>query len=226
MYFLSFFTASIALAASASARPARRSSQQQLLFDCDVSKFVPTVPEGQTNVTVPSGEVPRFVTVGVGVQNYTCSAAGAFVSVGAVATMYDVSCLTNSAIFPKIQDIFFDATHNGGAQTILNAIIMDATIKIGDHFFINGTDGKLVPVFDFTHSLGDANEFVDLKKAGATPSPDSQGDVDWLQLSNVSGNLAKTVLRLSTNQGQPPVTKCMAGDNISVPYSAQYVFTQ
>lgn len=48
------------------------------LGNCDVTKATPFLPSGQTNVTVPSGQTPSKITVGVGVQNYTCSSSGTY----------------------------------------------------------------------------------------------------------------------------------------------------
>jgi hypothetical protein len=42
------------------------------------------LPSNQTTLSVPSGQKTTIVTVGRGVQNYTCT-SGAWVSVGALA---------------------------------------------------------------------------------------------------------------------------------------------
>ena len=44
---------------------------------CSVASATPSLPAGQTNVTVPSG-TPFMVALGVGVQNYTCASTGAY----------------------------------------------------------------------------------------------------------------------------------------------------
>ena len=45
---------------------------------CDVSTAVIDLPSNQTELAVPSGEVPTYIALGIGVQNYTCSATGTF----------------------------------------------------------------------------------------------------------------------------------------------------
>ncbi|KAI5481316.1 hypothetical protein MNV49_004938 [Pseudohyphozyma bogoriensis] len=60
---------------------------------CDATSFVPTFPSDA--LSVPAGDTPNFVAVGRGVQNYTCSNA-TWTSIGAVASLYDVSCYDSS----------------------------------------------------------------------------------------------------------------------------------
>lgn len=227
--FFRVLAATVAVATYVNAAPtiasflSKRTTQADLLFNCDVSDLTPALPK-QDNITVPAGQKTRFITAGVGVQNYTCSDAGVYVSAGAVASLYDVSCIAKSSVLPKIQELLFNAVSENGAQSIVDALLLEATLKISDHFFIAGDEkGKIVPVFDFTHSLKDKNQFVDVKKIGSIPSPDGKENVDWLNLETVSGEAAKTVFRLNTHLGQPPAS-CKPMEEISVPYSAQYWF--
>lgn len=44
---------------------------------CDISHAQMALPANQTALAQPSG-APSFVLLGVGVQNYTCSAAGTY----------------------------------------------------------------------------------------------------------------------------------------------------
>ena len=46
--------------------------------DCPVADAVLTFPEGQTALSIPSGQVPNHILLGVGVQNYTCTDAGTY----------------------------------------------------------------------------------------------------------------------------------------------------
>ena len=55
-----------------------------------------------------------------------------------------------------------------------------------------------------TSHKGDPNAYVLANKTGDLLSPAGTQDVDWLQLTGVQGNLAKTVLRIDTQYGQPP----------------------
>jgi hypothetical protein len=45
---------------------------------CPTAKAVLTFPPGQTNLTIPTGQVPNHILLGTGVQNYTCSASGTY----------------------------------------------------------------------------------------------------------------------------------------------------
>ena len=44
---------------------------------CDIKDLKLVLPEGQTNLTAPTGD-PSFVLFGVGYQNYTCGATGTY----------------------------------------------------------------------------------------------------------------------------------------------------
>jgi len=166
-----------------------------------------------------------------------------FSQAGAVASLYDVSCIAHTQLLPHIQELLFTAATANDAQSIVDVLLLEATLKISDHYFSPGAEpGKIVPVFDFTHSLQDKNQFVDVKKVGGIPSPDGPDHVDWLNLETVSGEAAKTVFRLNTHLGQPPASvsfhvqlsgiafiliptlQCKPKEEISVPYSAQYWF--
>jgi desulfoferrodoxin (superoxide reductase-like protein) len=230
--FFRVLAASVAFATCANAVPtiasflSKRTNQADLLFNCDVSELTPYLPKGQENITVPAYQKTRFITAGVGVQNYTCSDAGAFVSAGAVASLYDVSCIAHTGLLPHIQELLFDAATAANAQSVVDVLLLEATLKISDHYFSPGAEpGKIVPVFDFTHSLKDKNQFVDVKKIGSIPSPDGKEHIDWLNLETVSGAAAKTVFRLNTHLGQPPAS-CKSGEEASIPYSAQYWFLE
>lgn len=43
---------------------------------CPTTNATLTFPEGQTALSVPSGQVPNHILLGTGVQNYTCTDAG------------------------------------------------------------------------------------------------------------------------------------------------------
>jgi len=94
------------------------------LTGCPVSDATLTFPEGQTALSIPAGQVPNHILLGKGVQNYTCSDAGKYTyapglnfnkslmhlsyrSAGAVAKLYDISCLFGTPRFDTIQDVIF-----------------------------------------------------------------------------------------------------------------------
>ncbi|GAB1527602.1 hypothetical protein RhiTH_010778 [Rhizoctonia solani] len=205
------------------------------LTGCPISNAKVNIPAGQTAVTVPSGN-PVYIALGVGVQNYTCGSTGTFASSGAVAKLFDISCLVNTPLFPGIQDMVYSVARNDRGQalvakmeTVLKAVPLTPLV-LGDHYFIpnpttNGTG--LTPVFDFRAGIKkeDPSGFVAVKKLGNIPSPAGSSNVDWLMLQNlggtVGGTLASTVLRVDTKSGQPPAS-CTPNATISVPYTTKY----
>jgi len=48
------------------------------LVGCPIADATLTFPEGQTALSIPSGQVPNHILLGKGVQNYTCSASGTY----------------------------------------------------------------------------------------------------------------------------------------------------
>ncbi|EJD07404.1 uncharacterized protein FOMMEDRAFT_164379 [Fomitiporia mediterranea MF3/22] len=201
--------------------------------NCDVSSASPDLPSGQTNVTVPSGQTAQKIALGVGVQNYTCN-AGVYVSAGAVANLYDVSCLHDSSQFSQLPTIAYDIW-NGEPSNDPNTFCIQqiesrfhAQIDVyAQHYFQPNPSGSgISPVFDAraTSQKGDPNAYVLVSKSGDLAAPTGKQDVDWLELTAVQGDLAKTVLRIDTKYGQPPAS-CDAGSPpLSVKYAASYWF--
>jgi len=191
---------------------------------CDVTGAQIQLPPDQTALSVPAGQTPRFVTLGVGVQNYSCSSTGTFTSTGALATLFDVSCLAGYPdVLAEIPEIVEDAN---GSIAGLTKLLGRTPLKLGQHLFIINpvTNSGIVPRFDFSSSQHDSNAFVDATKTGGIPAPnDPANNVDWLQLTGFLGDLAKTVFRVNTNGGQP-ATSCAQGQTASIPYAAIYWF--
>lgn len=50
---------------------------------------------------------------------------------------------------------------------------------------------------------GNPDKYAMVSKSGDVPAPSGSQDVDWLQLTAVQGELAKTIMRLETKYGQP-----------------------
>ena len=77
---------------------------------------------------------------------------------------------------------------------------------LGQHYFIE-QDKKLTPVWDFRAdgaTKGNSSAIIVAKEAGDTPSPSGYPNVDWLELTRVSGGLADKVFRVYTVGGDPP----------------------
>ncbi|WVR04100.1 hypothetical protein IAU60_001099 [Kwoniella sp. DSM 27419] len=183
------------------------------------------VPLGDdSQLAVPCEQKTTHITIGRGVQNYTC-ADGAYVSAGALANLYDVSCLFT------LGSQWFSAEQIGEAVPTLLLSAMDypdqsnltASIK---HYFVETPSaqqpGAISPKF------ASDIDFVTVKKTANASAPiDPAKNVPWLQLTALDnqGTLSKTVFRLNTAGGQPPANCSNDGEAVSVQYSAMYWFT-
>ena len=100
----------------------------------------------------------------------------------------------------------WNATDSWSAEVIAEEFSCVFSV-FGQHYFINNPFGSgLSPVFDARAAShkGDPNAFTLDVKVGDLAAPTGPQDVDWLQLQNQQGDLAKTVYRLETRFGQPP----------------------
>ncbi|ORY27679.1 hypothetical protein BCR39DRAFT_453828, partial [Naematelia encephala] len=180
--------------------------------NCPVANIKLSLPSG---FAVPCGQTPELITVGSGVQNYTCT-SGSWVTAGALASLYDVSCVFQeldryisptliSSLLPEI-----------AYRTLPYPVPSGSGVDI-EHSFINTSDG-LEPRF-----VGDGREVI--AERNASVSAPNADDIPWLELTAVNGTLAKTVFRIDTVRGQPPATCSNEGGLLSVQYAALYVFT-
>jgi len=185
---------------------------------CDISDMQLSLPcNNRTAFSTPTSPLTSLV-LGVGVQNYTCSTAGTYTSTGAVATLYDLACMSHSPEFDVMQDLAYDLWNASPA----NATPPTSSSFMGNHFFITSPSGTgLVPVWDYRAGVAEGNPeaFVLAAKVADVPAPTSSQDVDWLQLKSVSGSLSTQVYRTDTRGGSPP-TSCTPG---SAPISLRYV---
>jgi hypothetical protein len=189
---------------------------------CPVSSDVLSLPTNQTTLAVPDGTKPVAIALGIGTQNYTCTAAGNYTSAGAVASLFDISCLYKTPLFPRIQDDIMRLPTSKRDQLVK---AMDKTpLHISDHYFISNpiTNTGISPKFAQTVNGGAI--FTVLGKKGSIKSPSGAQNVDWLQLTSIQGDWASTVFRVDTVQGQSPATCSKAGDTVQVPYAAKYWF--
>jgi len=224
------FTAStviLALAALPSVFAAPLSSIQPpaggKLVGCPITG-TPDLPTNQTLLAVTTGLKPQFVGLGMGVQNYTCSAAGTYVSAGAVATLLDASCFVNTPLFTKLPSLASAVSQRSAATASIAKLIGKSPFTLGNHFFVGNAAGGISPEFDFTASQKSATDFVIAAKTGNLASPAGKTNVDWLMLNKVSGGIGTQVFRVDTNGGQPPASCTPGSALISVPYAANYWF--
>jgi len=196
---------------------------------CDVSQDVIPVPAGQSILIAPANEKPIYIAAGIGTQNYSCDTTGTYTSIGAVAILYDVSCVYNA-----INAI----GGHGGASSATTAIIAkvqsalgSSPLVLGHHYFVTNPTGAAgtSPKFDFTSDSqsGNPDAFVVTAKTAGIPAPHNPTiNVDWLELAAIpgQGDLAKHVFRIFTVGGQPPASCTPGSLPIEVPYIANYWF--
>ncbi|KAJ7104396.1 hypothetical protein B0H15DRAFT_809854 [Mycena belliarum] len=196
---------------------------------CDTSAANMNLPANQTQLVTPT-TAPLYVALGVGIQNYTCSSTTLkYTSTGAVASLFDISCLDKTPAFKTVSNAAFTAwsTSKGSANTIGSKV--GAANLLGFHYFVPAASGTgISPKWDFTSTgknAGKADAFVIGAKTGgiSAPAPANPSvDVDWLGLKNATGTLASKIYRVDTVNGQPP-SSCVAGSaDITVKYTAKY----
>ncbi|KAF7296960.1 hypothetical protein MIND_00928000 [Mycena indigotica] len=187
--------------------------------DCPLDTSVSMhIPANQTALVQPA-TAPLFVALGVGFQNYTCNAAGTFASIGAVASLLDLSCVAHKKAFDTVAARAFEAwvaAPPGVSQTYIGAEV-GVPVLLGFHYFITsplGTPGAINAKWDFTSTgrfKGDETAFVVGAKVGDIPAPPPAVDavtVDWLMLNGIPNfdALAAQVFRVDTVGGQPPTS--------------------
>ncbi|KAF7332934.1 hypothetical protein MVEN_02399300 [Mycena venus] len=196
---------------------------------CDTSKAAIDLPANQTALVAPTTN-PLFVMLGVGVQNYSCSSTtSTYTSIGAVASLFDISCLETQPQFATIQTTAFNVWSK--IPSSVSATSIDSTVGapflLGFHYFVPSPSGTgISPKWDFTSTgsfAGDATAYVIGAKVGDIAAPTgSTTNVDWLALNGIQGSLASKIFRIDTVGGQPP-TSCVPGSApISVKYTAKY----
>ncbi|KZT51746.1 hypothetical protein CALCODRAFT_521181 [Calocera cornea HHB12733] len=192
---------------------------------CNISNsnLATDLPSSLQSLIPPSNVSLVQVTMGLGTQNYTCT-NGKYVNVGALAQVFDISCLQN---LPAISAAFSQAVNElelvDGAS-LLNFGITLAKMggfKLADHYF-DTSAGPLSPVFNFQVSNGG---FAIGKKLMDLPDPTNPTvNVDWLQLEAIAGDAAKFLVREQTAGGQPPSSCAVENETLQVPYAAKYWF--
>lgn len=199
---------------------------------CDVSNVMLELPSGQTQLMTPTTSTPAFIALGVGVQNYTCSATGTYTSVhihqsytnynythqtrrnvGALAELFDISCV-NPSFFDSVTEIVSSVWQTAPADISaveLIHLIGTPSVVLGQHYFIVNpiTGVGLSPKWDFTSAsqIGHPDAYVVGARVGDILSPaDPTTDIDWLALTAAQGDLADQIFRVQTRGGQPPTS--------------------
>jgi hypothetical protein len=176
-----------------------------------------------TTFSVPQGQAVNHITFATGVQNYTCNDTGTYVPAGAVAKLYDISCLFGTDAFETIQDEWHELPY--ALKESIQEQLDRTPLYVSDHYFItnpitgNGTSPK------FASARDGGKTFMVAEKTAGKPAP-NPADIDWLQLSAIQGGFAKTCFRMSTRAGKPPAS-CESGSGaLSVPYVTKCWFLE
>jgi hypothetical protein len=136
-------------------------------------------------------------------------------STGAVAELFDISCLYGTSLFDKLPDDAIKLWSEAPSHLTISEVIKDLSymknpIVLGEHYFITNpiTGTGLSPRWDFTsHAFrGNPNAFVVGTTVGNLAAPTGSQDINWLYLTAAQGELANEVYRTDTRLGQPPAS--------------------
>lgn len=195
---------------------------------CDLDNAV--MPS--SNLDAPSaGLTLKHVAIGRGTQNYTCansSAQATPLAVGAVANLYNATCLAASQ--PSVLTLLPNLTLQWNLQGSDQSTLYPTSLLLsGQHYFTNLS----TPFFNLDISplqLGEAP----CSKVQSAPAPAGSalgqggvgdGSVAWLKLQthDATGSLEE-VYRLNTAGGNPPETCEGKPAAFEVQYAAEYWF--
>ncbi|EAU89230.1 hypothetical protein CC1G_03495 [Coprinopsis cinerea okayama7 len=201
------------------------------LSGCDLKGLsIQGAPAGLPEPTAPLS----YVSIALGTQNYTCTEAGNYTAAGALAQLFDISCLSTPGAQDDLADSLWafwkQAPPFLSTQAIIAVLLpVNAAMILGQHYFIpNPITGQGVsPKWDFTSqgaTKGNPEAYVVAALAAGVPAPNSQRDVDWLALNSISGSLSKQVYRTDTRGGYPPGGTCRPGSTITIKYVSKYWF--
>ena len=178
------------------------------------------------------------MAIGRGTQNYTCdttNSSSAPTAVGAVATLFNASCI--AATYPDLLNMLprvalaFNLTESSSYLSNLVPASTEDTLAPGNyaisghHYFTNST----TPFFNLDTSNGQLGEAPCAKEASVDAPADAptgqqgEGAVAWLQLSAREGATGKLeeVYRVETAGGSSPDTCEGMPASFEVQYSAQ-----
>lgn len=187
-------------------------------------------PPAPTPLPTPDSSLTlTHVAVGRGTQNYTCDLSNSTaipVAVGAVASLYNVSCIAAStpSLLAHIPSIALDLPVPSSTDPSSPAY-QDLS---GHHYFLNAT----TPYFNLdtdTHSYGTGA----FKKVNSTNAPSDavkgvngsgDGAVAWLKLvaKDPNGQVLQEVYRVNTAGGNPPTSCSGMTAAFVVQYAAEY----
>ena len=174
------------------------------------------------------GQKIKAITVGRGIQNYTCepNSTKPPVPIGAIADLYDVSPLLQF-LPPDDATEILDLLPRYLIDFDFAALDHDASIPILGHHYFNAAG---VPTFDLGPKIGVLKGKRDASigappDASKGPSGKGVGAVDWLRLCAVAGSHELSLgYRVETAGGKAPKSCRGQPKHIQVQYAAQYWF--
>lgn len=219
---------------------------------CDLSAA--TLPTDSVSPALPppsSGLVLKHVAIGRGTQNYTCdttNATAAPVAVGAVATLFNASCIaaTSASLLDMLPALSLAFNLSDSSLDSYSDRLYPSNLLVsGHHYFTNTT----TPYFNLDSpslALGHApcaknntEKAPAAESATATTATtatttvsnvgqDGEAAVPWLKLlaydtAATTGNL-REVYRMQTAGGSAPATCDGQAAVFEVQYAAQYWF--
>ncbi|KAK5160241.1 hypothetical protein LTR04_004710 [Oleoguttula sp. CCFEE 6159] len=208
---------------------ASASSEANYLYPppCDISQAqmpsTPSLPPPSSGLTLSR------VAVGRGTQNYTCDTTNSSavpVSVGAVATLYNASCV--AVLYPELLSLMPNVALQYPPPSSASPLSPSNIDLSGHHYFVDAS----TPFFDLdtsSHSYGTGA----FKKAAACPAPGDAprgplreggyGSVAWLKLAaKGAGQTFQEVYRINTAGGNPPASCVGQPASLEVDYAAEY----
>ncbi|KAG0633724.1 hypothetical protein HOY80DRAFT_591418 [Tuber brumale] len=207
------------------------------LTGCDLSKAILPKSDGTTLLADPEpGLTLTNVVLGRGTQNYTCTdntESSIPVSQGALATLYDVSCLAanHPSLLHELPDVLVQLQTS--VQFYITAVFQRFSkekIVAGHHFF---APDYSTPVFDFRVTPDIKRYFSGKRDAGVAAtaysskgSPGQEyGAVDWLRLKAGDKSVeSKLAYRVNTAGGKAPENCKGMQKNFNIDYAAEYWF--
>ncbi|KAF8578799.1 hypothetical protein K439DRAFT_1638525 [Ramaria rubella] len=206
---------------------------------CAVSTELLDIPTGQSNISVSASLQTAYIAIGLGTQNYSCSSSGTYVSTGAVAELFDISCLSADSSFGflrKRYEIFPDSDAVWEHEAQVRATLGAQAERLGMYYHVSDLEGytvpqtavagSLIPVWDFRgfSIQGDNQAFVAGEVVGTLVASDPLQDIPWQQYEVIAGDLSIFVFSVDTHFGQPPSSCSPGSADIQVRYSAKYWF--
>ncbi|KAJ5899631.1 hypothetical protein N7495_004375 [Penicillium taxi] len=205
------------------------------LGNCNLSAAALPVNNTKVKLPTPSSSLNlKYVALGRGTQNYSCSTSNSSakpVAVGAAAALFDASCLASASMTLLHEVPAVIRRTSLGSLAFMAEMLSLTTNKtdliIGEHYF----DASGDPYFDLR--LGGANAWMVATKKASVDAPIkdanscsnvSSEDVAWLELERKTGNGVERVYRVMTSGGSPPLTCAGQNKSVLIKYAAEYWF--